>query len=169
MAGLWTPGANLTGQFDLDRYLLNGGRDAVVMEITEKAIGSDSHITFLLGRGKLIGSGVIDFVEPSTIRQREIDGDPRCKRPVRAHIRLGVEDHNDSRAVIEMGIEIPPLVTAPFRPDTLTIFKLNHTDGIDAKSLIVDGPIRQRKTAVRVRRHFYDFSRDDPPIMLADL
>ena len=34
-----------------------------------------------------------------------------------------------------MGIEIPPLVTAPFRPDTLAIFKLNHTDGSDAKSL----------------------------------
>ena len=78
MAGLWTPGANLTGQFDLDRYFLNGGRDAVVMEITEKAIGSDPHIAPLLGPGELIRGGIADLVEPPTIRQCEIDSDPRC-------------------------------------------------------------------------------------------
>jgi hypothetical protein len=48
VAGLWTPGANLTRQFDLDRYFLNGSRDAVVTEITDKAIGCDPHIARLL-------------------------------------------------------------------------------------------------------------------------
>jgi hypothetical protein len=44
MAGLWTPGANLTGQLDLDRYFFNSCRDAVAMEITDKTIASDPHI-----------------------------------------------------------------------------------------------------------------------------
>jgi hypothetical protein len=48
MAGLWTPGANLTGQLDLDRYFLNGSRDAVAMEIPGKVIGPDPHIALLL-------------------------------------------------------------------------------------------------------------------------
>jgi hypothetical protein len=77
MARLWTPGANLTRQFDLDGYFVNGSRDSVAVEITDKTIGSDSHIAPLLGRGELIGGGVVDLVEPPTIRQREIDGDPR--------------------------------------------------------------------------------------------
>jgi hypothetical protein len=62
MAGLWTPGANLTRQFDLDRYFLNGSRDAVTTEITDKAIGSDPHIAPLLGRGELIGGGVVELL-----------------------------------------------------------------------------------------------------------
>jgi hypothetical protein len=38
MAGLWTPGANFTRLFDLDRYFLNGSGDAVATEITDKAV-----------------------------------------------------------------------------------------------------------------------------------
>jgi len=62
MAGLWTPGANLACQFDLDRYVLNGSRDAVATEITDKAIGSDPHIAPLLARGELIGGGVLELL-----------------------------------------------------------------------------------------------------------
>src|SRR6266851_4980641 len=123
MAGLWTPGANLTRQFDLDRYFLNGSGDAV------------------------------ELLEPPAIRQREIDGDSRCERSIRAHVRLGPEDHDDGRAVVEMGIEVPPLVAALFRADTLAILGLSHFDGIDAQFLIVGGPARQPKMVVLVARH----------------
>jgi len=44
MARLWTPGANLTRQFDLDGYFLDGGRDSVAVEIADKTIGSDPNI-----------------------------------------------------------------------------------------------------------------------------
>jgi hypothetical protein len=77
MARLWTPGANLTRQFDLDGYFLDGGRDSVTVEIADKTIGSDPNIAPLLGRRELIGCGFVDLVEPPAIRQREIDGDPR--------------------------------------------------------------------------------------------
>jgi hypothetical protein len=122
MAGLWTPGANLTGQLDLDRYFLNGSRDAVAMEITRKVIGPDPHIALLLGHGELIGCAAVDPVELPTIWQREIDGDPRCERSIRAPDRLGVEGHDDSCAVIEMGIEVPPVIAALSRTHALAIF-----------------------------------------------
>ena len=153
MAGLWTPGANLTRQFDLDGYFLDGGRDSVTVKIADKTIGSDPHIAPLLGRRELIGGGVVELLEPPAIRQREIDGDPRCERSIRAHVRLGVEDHDDGRAVIEMGIEVPPLVAALFRADPLAVLELSHFDGIDAKFLIVGGPAGQPKMAVVVAGH----------------
>jgi hypothetical protein len=142
VAGLWTPGANLTRQFDLDRYFLNRSCDAVATEITDNAIGTDPHIAPLLGRGELLGGGVVELLELPAIWQREIDGDPRCERSIRAHVRLGIEDHDDGGAVIEMGIEVPPLIAAFFRADTLAILELSHFDGIDAKFLIVGGPAR---------------------------
>ena len=52
-----------------------------------------------------------------------------------------------------MGIEVPPLVAALFRADTLAILELSHLDGIDAEFLIIGGPVRQPKTAVLVARH----------------
>jgi len=48
MAGLWSPSAKVTRQFDLDGYFLNGSRDAVAAEIADKAIASDSHIAPVL-------------------------------------------------------------------------------------------------------------------------
>jgi hypothetical protein len=72
MAGLWTPGANLTRQFDLDRYFLNRSRDAVATEIADKAIGSDPHIAPLLGSGELIGGGVVELLEAPPIWQRRL-------------------------------------------------------------------------------------------------
>ena len=82
MAGLWTPGANFTRQFDLDGYVPNGGRNAVAMEITGKAVGADPHIALLIGCGKLIGGGVKEAIELPAIRQREVYGDPRRERSV---------------------------------------------------------------------------------------
>jgi hypothetical protein len=159
MAGLWPPGAYLARQFNLDRYFFNSCRDAVAMEIADKAIGSDAHIAPRLGRGELIGDGVVDFVELPTIRQREIDGDTWCERSIGAHVRLGVEDHDDGCAIIEMGIEVPPLIAALFRAHALAIFELSHLNGIDAKFLIVGGPIRQPKMTVLVARHDCAFVR----------
>ena len=76
-----------------------------------------------------------------------------AERSIRAHVRLGVKGHDDGCAVIEMGIEVSPLVAAFFRADTLAILELNHFDGIDARLLIVGGTACQPKTAVLVARH----------------
>jgi hypothetical protein len=81
MAGLWTPGANFTRLFDLDRYFLNGSGDAVATEITDKAIGSDPHIVPLLGRGELLGGGVVELLETRAIWQRVTDLNKVNRRP----------------------------------------------------------------------------------------
>ena len=81
MAGLWTPGANFTRLFDLDRYFLNGSGDAVATEITDKAIGSDPHIAPLLGRGELLGGGVVELLETRAIWQRVTDLNKVNRRP----------------------------------------------------------------------------------------
>jgi hypothetical protein len=78
--------------------------------------------------------GVAEPVELTPIEQREIDGDPRRERPIRAQVGLGIEDHDDGRAVIEMGVEVPPLVAALFRVDTLGILEFNQIGAIANQS-----------------------------------
>jgi hypothetical protein len=78
MTGLGAPGAHRTRQFDHDRDVLDGSRDVIATQITDKAIGADPHIASFLRRGELIGGGVVELVEPPAIRQRKIDRDPRC-------------------------------------------------------------------------------------------
>jgi hypothetical protein len=52
-----------------------------------------------------------------------------------------------------MGIEVPPIKAALFRAHALAIFELSHLNGVDAKFLIVGGPIRQPMMTVFVARH----------------
>jgi hypothetical protein len=42
---------------------------------------------------------------------------------------LGVENHDDCGAVVEMGIEVPPFIAALFRVDALTVLKLGDFNG----------------------------------------
>jgi hypothetical protein len=82
-----------------------------------------------------------------------MDGNPRCERSIRAHVRLGVEDYDDGGTVIKMGIEGTTTRSSLFRTDTLAILELSHVDGIDAKFLIVRWPACQPKMLVLVARH----------------
>jgi hypothetical protein len=52
-----------------------------------------------------------------------------------------------------MGIEVPPLVAAPSRADTLAILGLSHFDRIDPEFLIVGREAGQPKMLVLVARH----------------
>ncbi len=80
---------------------------------------------------------------------------PWRERTVRADIGLGVENHDDGRTIVEMGIEVPPFIAAPFRADALTVFKLRYFDGSDAKSLVIGGTICQPKAAILAVMHGY--------------
>jgi hypothetical protein len=86
-------------------------------------------------------------------RQRDVNGDPWRERAVRADIGLGVENHDNGRAVIEMGIEVPPFIAALFRPDALTVLELRHLNGVKTKSLVISRTIRQPEVAVLVAMH----------------
>jgi hypothetical protein len=129
MPRLWTPGANLARQFDLHGDFLNGRRNALGMEITDKAIGSDPHIAPLLGRAEVTSGWVVDFLKPSPVIQCEINCDPRREWSIRAHIRLGIEDHDDGRAVIEVSVELPPFVASLFDANALATLEWVHFDG----------------------------------------
>jgi hypothetical protein len=51
------------------------------------------------------------------------------------------------RAIVEMGIEVPPFIAAPFRADELTS-KLRYFNGGDVKSLVIGATIRQPKSVL---------------------
>ncbi len=76
-----------------------------------------------------------------------------------ADIGLGVENHDDSRTIVEMGIEIPPFIVTAFRAGALTVFKLRYFNGSDAKSLVIGGTICQPKTAILAAMHGYSLLR----------
>ena len=73
--------------------------------------------------------GVEKLLEGAAVRQGDVDGNPWRERTVRADIGLGVENHDDGRTIVEMGIEVPPFIAAPFRADALTVFKPRYFKG----------------------------------------
>jgi hypothetical protein len=148
MTRLGTPGGDLSRQFDLDRYLLDGCRDMVAIEIADEAVRPDSDVATRLRCVEQLRPGIEKLLEGSAVRQGDVDGNPWRERTVRADIGLGVENHDDGRAIVEMGIEVPPFIAAPFRADALTILKLRYFNGGDVKSLVIGGTIRQPKSVL---------------------
>src|ERR1700738_1433491 len=123
MTGFGTPGRNVSRQFDVDRYFLDGCRDMVVLEIADEAVRPDPDVASRLR--------CVEQLTPGG--HRNVDGDPRRKRTVRADIGLGVENHDNGRTVVEMGVEVPPFIAAPSRADALTVLKLRYFNGGDAE------------------------------------
>ena len=155
MTGFWTPRADIARQFDVDRYLLDGCRDVVAMEIVDKAVGPDADVATGLRCLEQLRRGVEKLHEGAAVRQGNVDGDPWREWTVRADIGLSEENHDNGRTIVEMGIEVPPFVAAPFRADALTVLKLRYFSGDDAKFLVIGGKIRQPKVTILAAMHGY--------------
>ena len=119
MTGLGTPGGDLSSQFDVDRYLLDGCG----------AVRPDPDVATGLRCVEQLRPGVEKLLEGAAVRQGDVDGNPWRERTVRADIGLGVENHDDGRSIVEMSIKVPPFIVAPFRADALTVFKLRYFKG----------------------------------------
>src|ERR1700676_3224261 len=148
MTGLRTPGTDLSRQFDVDRYLLDGCRDVVSIEIADEAVRPDSDIAGRLRCVEQLRSGVEKLLEDAAVRQRNVDGDPGREWTVGADIGLGVENHDDGRTIVKMGIEVPPFIVAAFRAGALTVFKPCYFNRRDAQSVVIGGTICQPKAVV---------------------
>src|SRR5271163_1197701 len=132
MTRLGAPGADLSDQFDIHRDFLDSCRDAVPIEIPDEPVSPDLNVAGRLRCAEHLGHRVEKLVEGAAVRQRDVDGNPWCSWTIRANIRLGVENHDDRRAVVEI---VPPLIATAFRTDALTVFELGYLDGSDAKYL----------------------------------
>src|SRR5216683_2242774 len=75
---------------------------------TRKSLTLTSRTTFRCV--EQLRPGVEKFHEGAAVSQGEVDGDPWRERTVRADIGFGVENHNDGRTIVEMGIEVPPFI-----------------------------------------------------------
>ena len=157
MTGLGTPGGNVSRQFDVDRYLLDGCRDVVAIEIADEAVRPDPDVATGLRCVEQLRLRVEKLHEGAAVRQREVDGDPWRERTVRADIGLGIENHDDGRTIVEMSIEVPPFIAALFRADALTILQLRYFNAGDTKSLVVGGTIRQPKVAILAAMHGFSW------------
>src|SRR5882757_6221876 len=153
MTGFGAPRGHVCSQLDVDRYLLDGRRDMIAIEIADEAVFADPDIASRLRCAEQLRPGVENLHEVAAVRQGEIDGDPWRERTVRADIGLGVENHDDGRTIVEMGIEVPPFIAALFRADALTVLKRRYVNGRDTKSLVVGGAIRQPKVAILAAMH----------------
>src|ERR1700689_5344536 len=153
MTGLGAPGADLSDQFDIHRDFRDGCRDAVAIEIPDEPVSPDLNVAGRLRCAEHLRGRVEKLVEGAAIRQRDDDGDPWCEWTIRANIRLGVENHDDRRTVVEMSIEVPPFIATAFRADALTVFELGYLDGSDAKSLVIGGSICQPQATILAAMH----------------
>src|SRR6202790_1048640 len=141
MTGLRTPGTDLSRQFDVDRYLLDGCRDVVSIEIADEAVRPDSDIAGRLRCVEQLRSGVEKLLEEAAVRQRNVDGAPGREWTVGADIVLGVENHDDRRTIVKMGIEGPPFIVPAFRAAALTVFKPCYFNRRHAQSVVIGGTI----------------------------
>ena len=129
-------------------------RQRVAIEIADEAVRPDSDVATRLRCVEQLRPGIEKLLEGSAVRQGDVDGNPWRERTVRADIGLGVENHDDGRAIVEMGIEVPPFIAAPFRADALTILKLRYFNGGDVKSLVIGGTIRQPKSVLAAMHRY---------------
>jgi hypothetical protein len=82
------PSADLSRQFDIDRYLLDGGRDVAAMKIPDEAVRPDPDITTGLRCVEQLGSDVQSSVDDSVVGYCDVDGYPWCEGP--PGLRLGL-------------------------------------------------------------------------------
>src|ERR1700687_228267 len=159
VTGLGTPGADLSAQFDIDRYLVDGCRDVVAIEIADEAVRPDPDVATGPRCVEELRAGVEKLLKGAAIRQGNVDGDPGREWTGGADIGLSVENHDDGRTIVEMGIKVPPFIAAALRADALTVLKLRYLIGGDAKSLVIGGTIRQAKAAILAAMHGYSLLR----------
>src|ERR1700686_1500763 len=125
------------------------------MEIADEGVRPDPDVGTRLRCIEQLRTGVEKFHGAAAVGQSDVDGDPWCERTIGADIGLGKEHHDDGRTIVEMRVEVPPFVLAPFRADALTVLKLRYFNGGDAKSLVIGGTISQPKVAILAAIHAY--------------
>src|SRR5258708_36922729 len=108
MTGFRTPSRNVSRQFDIDRYLLDGCRDVVAIEIADEAIGPDPDIATGLRCVEWLRPGVEKFLETAAVRQGKVDGHPGRARTFRAAVGLGLTNQTDGGTIGELGTNGPP-------------------------------------------------------------
>ena len=82
VTGLGTPGADLSAQFDIDRYLVDGCRDVVAIEIADEAVRPDPDVATGPRCVEELRAGVEKLLKGAAIRQGNVDGDPGRERTV---------------------------------------------------------------------------------------
>src|SRR5438105_7701224 len=129
----------------------------IALEIADEAVCPDPNIATVFRCVEQLRLGVEKLHEGAAVRQGEVDGEPWRERTVRADIWFGIENHDDGRTIVEMGIEVPPFIAPPFRADALAILKLRYCNGGDAKPVVIGGTIRQPKVTIRaaMREHYF--------------
>src|SRR5271169_4034955 len=153
MTGLGTPGADLAGQFNVDRDFLDGCRDVITIEISDEAVSPDPNVAGRFQCVEHLRGRIEKLVERAAVRQPDVDSEPRCKWALRADIGLGIENHDDRRAVVEMSIEVPPFIAAAFRADALAVFELGYFNRSDAKSVVIGRLVCQMHADILAAMH----------------
>jgi hypothetical protein len=101
----------------------------VALEIADESVRADPDVASRLRCVEQLRPGVEKLHEGAPVGQCNVDSNPWRERTVGADIGLGVEHHDDGRTIVEMGIEVPPFIAAPFRTDALTVLKLRYVNG----------------------------------------
>src|SRR5207253_2659044 len=111
--GLGTPGWYLPGQRDVDLDLLHTGMDGVRVQVARERVVADPDVAGLGGSGERLGSQLHVLLYRGPVGQGQVDTDRRADRLVQIGHLLAQEDHDELRTIVQMRVEVPPLVRAP--------------------------------------------------------
>lgn len=109
--GRRAPRGNLASQSDIDRDLLRGRLDPILVQVTRESVLAEAHFGMVLGRRPFTRWIMHDLLEVSPVGKIEVQPKQRRQRlPRIGEVVLIHERHDQLRPIGQMRVEVPPFV-----------------------------------------------------------
>jgi hypothetical protein len=97
------------GEYQVCRHAFGLGVHFVAVQVAAHPTGATVDIAALFGRAKLVGAVFDQAVQLLAVGPGDGHFDRRRERVGTLEDRLGVEDNHHNRAVVQVGVKVPPL------------------------------------------------------------
>jgi len=141
VARLGPPGGHLGAQLDVEPEVVVHDADLVAVAAVDEGGLPDPHVAAVL-RSREVGRPRVDreaaLAEAGSV---ELDADLRAQPGPGAEARLGEEGHDEGAAVLEVGVEVPPLVAARSAIGAHAVLPRLDAVRVESEPLIVGGTV----------------------------
>jgi hypothetical protein len=108
--GSGSPRPDLAGEGHVYRHLLGRCPDSVVVQVAGEPVRPEPHVSSVACRGPLPGREGQHLLVRAAVRKVEVQAQDRGQRPLRGGQILVHEDHHQRGPIVEVRVEVPPLV-----------------------------------------------------------
>jgi hypothetical protein len=137
VAGLRPPSGYLPDECDVDGDLLDGGLDAVGVKVATETVLADPHVGPAGGRLPALGGVGDELLVAAAVGEVDVDADGWSERIVRRGEILVHEHHHQTGPVVEVRVEVPPLVRSSPVVGACTVLPRRHDISLEVQPLVV--------------------------------